>query len=207
MPSLPVVVDLGANHGDFRAAFAGHFKAGRYIAVEANPKLAEALRADPAGEVVNCAVAPSNEPVRFRIEKNSQASRVSETNDADTVQIQGRTLASIMEEKRVDRVDLLKVDIEGAELSMILDAPPATLRRIMQITIEFHDFCNLYPPDQVRQMVERLRSSGFVAIRFSRDNTNWCFVRRDAPAASPVRIMIAKHITANLRRLKHFWIR
>ncbi len=43
----------------------------------------------------------------------------------------------------VDRIDLLKIDIEGAEIGMFDDCTDEELSSIGQITVEFHAF--LFP--------------------------------------------------------------
>ena len=189
--------------GDFYRAFAKRFRPGRYVAVEANPALAEKLRSLPGVEVFNRAVAAADGPVRFGLRENPEASRLAEDADESGVVVAGRTLNSLLAEAGLDRIDLLKVDIEGAELPLILDTPPETLRRIAQITIEYHDFCGIHTPAQVERMIDRLREVGFTGIRFSGNNTNWCFVRADTARANPLRLMVARHFTARLRRLKH----
>jgi FkbM family methyltransferase len=54
-------------------------------------------------------------------------------------------------------IDLLKIDIEGAEYSLIRDASVETLRRVRKIVLEYH------PTEQgnLEMLVDRLRSAGF----------------------------------------------
>ena len=52
------------------------------------------------------------------------------------------------------------------------------LKRCRQITVEFHDFLNAYPPAEVDRMADVLRVAGFDPIKFSRSNMNWLFVNR-----------------------------
>jgi hypothetical protein len=51
-------------------------------------------------------------------------------------------------------VDLLKLDIEGAEFEVIESTPDSILRSIGQITVEFHDF---QPRFAGRGLFERAR--------------------------------------------------
>ena len=200
--SRPVVIDLGANRGEFYRAFSVRFEASRYVAVEANPSLADGLRAIPGVFVLHCAVAGADGTARFKIDENPEASHLSE-DVGGTVEVESRTLGSILAEADVSHVDLLKVDIEGAEFPMLMGASSEVLGKIKQITIEFHDFCGIGTPEQVRDTVQRLKERGFSGIRFSGNNTNWCFVRRGESAGSDVRFWVAKSITAPLRRMKH----
>jgi len=60
---------------------------------------------------------------------------------------------------------VLKIDIEGAELEMLLGTPESVLRRCDQITVEFHDFMDRSQAVDVRACIHRLRSFGFRPFR------------------------------------------
>jgi hypothetical protein len=64
-------------------------------------------------------------------------------------------------------VDLLKLDIEGAEIEVLRTAPSEMLQRIGQITTEFHDFMCREDTPAIREVIDRMRSLGFHALRFS----------------------------------------
>jgi FkbM family methyltransferase len=50
-----------------------------------------------------------------------------------------RRLGTLLDELALSRVDLLKLDCEGAEYPILLSADEGTLRRIERIRLEFHD--------------------------------------------------------------------
>jgi 31-O-methyltransferase len=50
-----------------------------------------------------------------------------------------RTLSSVLDELELDHVDLLKIDVEGAELDVLEGIRDADWPRIRQIVIEVHD--------------------------------------------------------------------
>ena len=49
------------------------------------------------------------------------------------------TLSSIIERENVERIDLLKVDVEGAELSVLRGVAPEHWGRVQQVVLEGHD--------------------------------------------------------------------
>ncbi len=55
-----------------------------------------------------------------------------------TEKVQAVTLQDIFEQEGLRRVDLLKMDCEGSEFSILYRAHPETLRRIGQMAIEVH---------------------------------------------------------------------
>ena len=80
----------------------------------------------------------------------------------------GQSLTSLFGALSVDTVDLLKVDIEGAEIELFDAADDETLRRCLQMTIEFHDFMD---PDQavnVKRQLDRFESLGFDCVVMTR---------------------------------------
>ena len=172
-----VIVDLGANHGEFALQMSRRF-GGRYYLVEANPDLQDTLRRETPFPVLPYAVAPLDGPVRFNVAKNDEGSSIlplPETSVYDctlarTVEVAGKRLEAILAEIDEPRIDLLKVDIEGAEIEMLTTADPARLRDIGQITVEFHgdSVFGFGMHLEVEQAIQRLGRLGFVALNFSR---------------------------------------
>ena len=73
-------------------------------------------------------------------------------------------------------IDLVKVDIEGAELPMLLETPEAILRRLEQISVEFHDFRRAELKPFVDRARQRLRALGFDELRVTLDNQDVLFI-------------------------------
>src|SRR5579885_398752 len=84
----------------------------------------------------------------------SQFRRIVE-NEGDPVN--AISLDSLLRQCGWDRVDLLKMDIEGSEFDAILRASPEVLSRIGRISMEFHPRDG-YAPDAI---IEHLRNNGF----------------------------------------------
>lgn len=196
-----VVVDLGANLGHFSTKIVSRYGL-RCVGVEANPTLYQNLRAthDPRLTFLNFAVGGEDAPVTFHVSGDITASSVVDFGVPDaqgTVTVPGRTLATLLRDAGLDQVDLMKVDIEGAEVAMFAAAPDDLLRRIRQITIEFHDQHGSMTHDQFRQIRDRLLGLGFRGIKFSPNNTNWLFFRSDL--AGPLRTAYVRYAVRNLR--------
>jgi FkbM family methyltransferase len=205
-----VVLDLGANTGNFYREFSSRFPCKRYVAIEPNARLTDwAVRAEGV-ELRNYAVALSDGPVTLYIADNPEASRIAQTDKqaiiADPVEqvtVKGKALSTIITELGINEVDVLKMDIEGVEVDLLLTLPEETLRTIGQVTLEFHDFCGISTPEQVHRAISRLQQAGFYGIQFSCNNTNWCFVRSDHPRLRRLKYFTAKHVASRMRRAKH----
>lgn len=172
-----LVLDFGANRGDFARQLTERFDVKCY-SVEANPDLFSQIRKRDRVNLNNYAIAGTDAPVTFYLSENCEMSSVNQAvakTNQRPVTVPGKTLASFLADHSIQSVDLLKLDIEGAERMMFDAASDDLLQRISQITIEFHDFLNAYPASEVDRMAGRLKSIGFVAVKFSRSNMNWLF--------------------------------
>lgn len=196
-----VIVDLGANKGDFSRQAKSQFDA-QCISIEAAPALAAVLQRDSALRVMNCAISDSQEPVTFYVSKDHSekssivAQSAGDNSSAHTVEC--KTLDDVIIENELEQINLLKVDIEGAELPMIRSLSDSTLKKIDQITIEFHDFTGAISKEDVSRTVQRLESAGFRSIKFSMSNKDWLFYRPDRCEIGLPQHLVTKFILRNI---------
>jgi FkbM family methyltransferase len=61
---------------------------------------------------------------------------------AKVVRVPTITLSRLMSEHKIGHFDLIKLDIEGAEYSVLMELPPGCCR---QLSVEFHDFIGRNP--------------------------------------------------------------
>lgn len=192
-----VVVDLGLNQGQFARGISERFGC-RVYGVEPVPELFEALKSQHNLVADNCAIgtAAGTDTINVFAGRCASMAEALPGEDARVVTVETIPFPDFLARHHLRRVDLLKVDIEGAELEMIAHLPAPVLSEIRQITIEFHDF--IYPETAaaVREAMETLHRAGFLSVRFSKDNQDILFFNaRSFP--NP----------AWLRLLLHFWHR
>jgi len=72
-----------------------------------------------------------------------------------------RRLETLLDELAIPRVDLLKLDCEGAEYPVLLGADDATLGRIERIRLEFHDLGPGRGERSGAALAARLAAAGF----------------------------------------------
>ena len=150
MPRDGVIVDLGASVGVFSVYAAATARDLRIFAYEPMPasfRLAEENARINGREreisTFNYAVGGEAKdrdlfvagtdfffPTLLTPEDESRAERIT---------VHCTTLAEILETNRLAQVDLLKMDIEGAEYEFLYAAPPACFERIREIRMEYHD--------------------------------------------------------------------
>lgn len=174
-----VVVDLGVNHGEFALAMIERFGC-TVVGLEPVPALYAALPAHERLDVAPLAITCDGRAATLYV--NPTRCATIETglsqSGALAVEVEGVTLEGLLDSKGIERTSLVKVDIEGAEIAMLETASLATLGRIDQLTIEFHDFLDPGLGEAVARVKGRLRRAGFVELALSRDNSDVLFVNR-----------------------------
>lgn len=163
------VVDLGANIGGYTVYAARRAKhifafeplASNYGQLLKNTQSLKNVTTFP------CAVAGSEGTriITFNPTYPGQASIIEGMRGLQEV-IRTITLPQVFDLCRLSSIDLLKMDIEGAEYEILSSTPAEVLRRIGAITMEFHSF----PPSQQHFSLTRiLQEAGFtVTCRLQR---------------------------------------
>lgn len=140
------VVDIGAGvGGEVRLLSRLVGPLGRVVSIEAHPRTFRCLtRTIQANELTNvtvlhCAVVDRTGPVYLEDRRESHI-RNGLTTDPDAgVPVPGMALDEILAALELDRIDLLKMNIEGAEQAVLTSSREA-LRRVDHMTISCHDF-------------------------------------------------------------------
>jgi FkbM family methyltransferase len=140
-----VIVDLGANIGISPLYFSKYYPASTIYAIEADSENYAVLEANVKGKSnifpTHAAIWNDNTPVFIETNTLHWARRVSD-HQQEGSNVQGITLDHFMNEKGIDHIHILKVDIEGSEIQLFqyLKQQPALLHKIDNIIIETHDW-------------------------------------------------------------------
>lgn len=145
------LVDAGAHHGAFTDAFLELHRPSRVVLVEPIPELAEKLKKQfenrPGFSVVVAALSDSNGEADFEINTSDASSsllkidsRSSKWFDLDLsvarkISVPTLTLPQLMDEQQLDEIDLLKLDLQGAE-RLVLTGGETVLDRIRVVYTE-----------------------------------------------------------------------
>ena len=170
-----VVVDVGANWGYFTLLAAERVgRNGRVLALEPNPALFARLQANVVqngfGNVTCLDVAAADQPGEMPfIDAGSIANsglsrfaRVAERSDflASTVQ-----LDALLDYAAIERVRLVKIDVEGAESRVLAGMRRGMARRRYDhVLLEFHPWAFDSPQEAFDQCVEPLQSAGYSGL-------------------------------------------
>ncbi|MDH3378410.1 MAG: FkbM family methyltransferase [Gammaproteobacteria bacterium] len=120
--------------------------------------------------IFNFAIADADGEIRlYEGEKNESGSIVfGSRGKIAATSVCSKTISTFVAEEKIPGIDLLKDDIEGAEIQLFDSMSDSMLREISQITVEFHDFLpELKLRSEVRRIIERIKKLGFLCIVFS----------------------------------------
>jgi FkbM family methyltransferase len=144
-PTLPgfsptTIVDVGAHIGMASILFALKYPAARIIAIEPEPSNFGAL-------VRNTAPYKSITPIHAALWRedgevslglsNAHPKGAFQLVEEGGQQVRAVTIETVMRETGIDSIDLLKVDVEGAEIEIFESCP--WISKVKVLTIELHD--------------------------------------------------------------------
>jgi FkbM family methyltransferase len=171
-----VVADFGAHRGEFFAAVKAEYPVSRALLIEANPALADSLKGRFGNEVniLHAALVGGNRKgtINFTLSANPESSsifneRVAVYDIVNQVKVPTVDFADALR-LLGGHVDLVKLDIEAAEVEVLQTAGPCDLAACWQLTVEFHDNAQSVTRHDVNCVFQRMRCEGYGIV-----NANW----------------------------------
>lgn len=157
------IVDAGAFTGFSSVFFHRRFPQASVIAIEPEASNFELLvrNTEPFGNIravrgglygreTDLAISDSN------VDKYAFILRAS---DGSGDSVPGYTIMKLMKEFSLPRIDILKMDIEGAEHSVFMNDPGAWLPRVRMVIAEVHEHLHTGAGEMIS---EKLREAGFI---------------------------------------------
>jgi FkbM family methyltransferase len=136
-----LVVDVGANIGDFSVEAATLCPRGRIVAVEPISEFVAMIevnkRLNNLANIEVVQVALGSREARVEIQLAGNASSFYWARGKEVQAVRQTSLPRLMEELKIKEIDLLKLDCEGAEWEILPNAAEV-LPHIAQICMEFH---------------------------------------------------------------------
>jgi len=172
-----IVVDLGANDGKFAEFIRDNFNCKVY-AVEPLLDLFNAIKEGEKIKKFNYCINAMGMSCMLYLEQGYCATTYKKKNN-EKIESKGKTLRQFFDEADINEIDLLKIDIEGAEIEVFEKIENSIFDKINQITVEFHDF--LWPElkPKIEEIKKEISSKGFYCIEFSlTNNGDVIFIRK-----------------------------
>jgi FkbM family methyltransferase len=180
-----LIIDCGANIGCTSIYLLNRYPNARLIAVEPDADNARVCAANlapfgPRAEVVPAGV--WHRTALLRVERGGfrdgreWSFQVRECRPGEPGEIEAVGIPALLERTGCDRIDILKIDVEGAERHLFAEGCHDWLSRIDCLAVEAHD-------DECRDTVMRaIARYQFNVVR--RRETIFCFQRPNVPTAS-----------------------
>lgn len=162
-----VVIDIGAHIGGFTLPASNFAPRGRVFAIEACRASYEVLRfnieLNGLKNVDAAHLAIADRIGRVRLHHGPQGNvghSITAEHGGSSEAVESVTLRGYMDQRGIDRCDLLKLNCEGAEFPILMTASHDDLRRIQQIAVFYHvDFVD--DSYSLTGLERRLEDAGF----------------------------------------------
>lgn len=169
-----IVVDLGGNIGIFNK-WAHQEGASKVISFEPDKRYFKLLKLNsgPNSILFNAAVSDSMGEFMLYESSHLGGSTLIEHDSAiNKYPVRTYTLDYLFETKLIDRIDYLKVDIEGAEQHAMMGISDENLMKVRNIGMEYHHAQFNYNDDLRQQLITRLNKLGFNSYLLLCGNNN-----------------------------------
>lgn len=168
LSNQPTFLDIGAHIGGWTVYMARRFPTARVVACEPVPEnfalLRENIRRNQLTRVtaLKAALAPQSGTVQLFFDPTHSAYSGQKPRprhqQGSPRRVRAITLAECLQQAKTSHIDLVKCDIEGAEFSLLPSLPADVLRRITNISLEYH----LFQKDcRVELLIDFLKDHGF----------------------------------------------
>ena len=202
------VVDLGFNEGKFEKSIAKVFDNFTAYCVEANPKF---LNTDDNIHLDNFLLSnKSSEKEKFYLDSNNDgaSSKYFISDEKNYLLIETITLKDYYNYRKINKADILKINIEGAEFD-ILDNETINFlsKNTEQIWVSFHNFLvsdNRYEL-RLKEIYNAFKLNKFYKIKFSLNDDAVLFINKnfiDLSMKEKINLNLFKYLDGFKRRFK-----
>lgn len=180
-----LVVDVGANVGVFTECMLHLYNCEQVVAVECNKNLVSDLRQsyqhDTRVTIIDKALHHTNTEVSFyqcdshpgisTITSPEQMNNNTGIPFSQVISVETITIRDIVD--KFGNIDLLKLDIEGAEYDVLINAEDGVFNSINNLFIECHFFNENHKyKDEYLALVNKLKSTGYIVEESYADQVN-----------------------------------
>ena len=177
------IVDVGANVGVFTEYLIQNEFSEKIIAVECDSKALKDLKnnfkREYRVEIISKALSSTNDPITFyQSEENPVISSVippdklknhmAGVKGNNEVIVEAITIKDLVD--KLGTIDLLKIDIEGAEYEIIKNVDPSLFKNINNLLIECHFFEEDYL-EKYNSLIQKLSDSGYEVEEFIKNQS------------------------------------
>lgn len=160
---LITIIDLGAHIGVFSTFMAHKYENARIFSFEPFPDnyklLQENIKRNGLNNQIstfNLAVSDSNQDLELHIDLQNSGGNSIYRKVGKAIKVKCITLDEVFKNNKIDYCHVLKIDIEGAEYSVLYNTSSETLKKIGHIMMEHHEvFKKDYNPSSLKSFLEK----------------------------------------------------
>lgn len=169
LKNLDVCFDIGANVGLF-TKYLKINNAKTVYCFEPNKKAFEELNNNLKNELsinfYNLAVSSNNnEKVKLYIDNNNSLISSAMNKTDNFYEVDCITINDVINQNNINKIDLVKIDIEGMEFNLIDNLNVETFDKIDRFLIEYHDFYFDNGMQKVEKLIKVLEKNNFLVCR------------------------------------------
>jgi FkbM family methyltransferase len=178
-----VVFDIGANVGLWTKYILSR-NAKKVYCFEPNKKalnhLKNTLNNNQNVTIIDKAIYQENTSLKFYVnEENSLiSSLIAESGHSPSYDVTAITLEEAIKDSNEEKIDLIKIDVEGAEFGIIDTLSKEIAEKIDSFLIEYHDMYFDNGMDKVETMNKRLKQLGFFVEQSTIKNTKFIYASK-----------------------------
>ena len=187
--NLNVVIDIGANVGLF-TKYMLYKNAKKVLCYEPNKSAFNCLSKNYQNNnsvfLNNLAVSTNNDKLRLYLDVNNTLVSSAKRNTSDFYDVDSITLKQILTQNNLEKVDLIKIDIEGMEYELIGHMEDDVFNKVNSFIIEYHDVESMDKSTGVKTLSEKLKEKGY-SVKFGDNlfkNCSFLYACKDVKANS-----------------------
>lgn len=187
--NLNVVIDIGANVGLF-TKYMLYKNAKKVLCYEPNKSAFNCLSKNYQNNnsvfLNNLAVSTNNDKLRLYLDVNNTLVSSAKRNTSDFYDVDSITLKQILTQNNLEKVDLIKIDIEGMEYELIGHMEDDVFDKVNSFIIEYHDVESMDKSTGVKTLSEKLKEKGY-SVKFGDNifkNCSFLYACKDVKANS-----------------------
>jgi FkbM family methyltransferase len=172
----PVLIDMGAHIGAYSIWAYSKNKTATIISLEPDPRNFRLLKKNIKHNNIKnihpvfACVSEKTGPVDFFLNKRNPMASSLVIRNVSKIKSSGFTIKDIIEKFGLTKIDVLKLDIEGAEFDILLGLDKRTLNMIDFIDVEYHLVAG---HQSEKELEETLKKNGFQIILNKRYHKNY----------------------------------
>jgi FkbM family methyltransferase len=185
LDNLNVVIDIGANVGLFTKYMLCK-SAKKVFCYEPNKSAFESLsknyKNNSSVSLNNLAVSTNNDKLRLYLDPNNTLVSSAKRNTSNFYDVDSITLKQIFDQNNIDKVDLIKIDIEGMEYELVENMDDEIFNKVDSFIIEYHDLQSMDKSTGVNKLIKKFKEQKY-SVKFGDNifkNCSYLYAHKDA---------------------------